>query len=220
MIQRKNRFKLTIIFYRNNEYFNIIVIKFKKTSIYVQRKIDQLLWIYDLLKFIRVYVDNVIIFNKTLKKYLKHLIIVFALFFRLRIILKLFKAYIDYFSITLLKQYIIALKLITISKKLKTIFKLRFSHILKKLKHSLNLIDWLSNYVKRYIQKIELLKQRKTTLLHQFFNNKNNQRKTFNQRTFIKQTFSTKIVVYKILQLIFSNSIFFDIFWSKSNIVH
>ena len=207
-MQRKNWFKLTIIFHRDSEHFNMIVMSFKKTLAYVQRKIDQLFRVHDFFKFTRVYVNDVIIFSKTLKKYLKHLVTVFALFFRLRIALKSFKAYIDYSSITLLEQYVTALRFTIATKKLKVIFKLRFSHTLKKLKHYLKLIDWFRDYVKRYVQKTELLKQRKTVLLRQSFNNKSNQRKAFSQRTLIEQISSPEIVAYETLQLTFNKSTF------------
>ena len=54
---------------------------FKKTSIYVQRKIDQIIKKYELQKFIRIYINDIMIFNQSLKKHLKHLIVVFEMFF-------------------------------------------------------------------------------------------------------------------------------------------
>ena len=122
--------------------------------------------------------------------------------------MKFFKIYIDYSFVILLKQYIIVFEFIIVIEKLKIISKLRFSIIFKKFEHYLKLIDWLRNYVKRYIQKIESLTRRKAKLLRQFFNNKNKQRKIFNLHIVIEQNSSKKRVVYEILQLTFSNFIF------------
>ena len=132
---------MIVIFHRDNKYFNVTIMSFKKTSIYVQRKIDQLIKKYELQKFIRAYINDIIIFNQSFEKHLKHLIVVFFVFFRLRIVLKFFKTYIDYSFVILLKQYIIVLKFIIVTKKLKVIFKLRFSIIFKKFEHYLKLID-------------------------------------------------------------------------------
>ena len=170
---KKNRFKLRIIFHKNNEHFNVTIMSFKKTSTYVQRKIDQIIKKYELKKFTRAYINDIVIFSQTLKNHLKHLIVVFEMFFQLRITLKSFKIYIDYSFVILLKQYVIFLKFIIVIEKLKAIFRLRFSITFKKFEHYLKLIDWLRSYVKRYVQKIELLTRRKAKLLRQFFSNKN-----------------------------------------------
>ena len=66
-----NKHKLIVISHRDQKQFNVIVIKFKNFSIYVQRKINTILRVYRV--FVKTYVDNIIIFNKTLKKHLTHL---------------------------------------------------------------------------------------------------------------------------------------------------
>ena len=73
---------------------------FRNSLIYVQKKIDQLLREYRV--FARVYVNDVIIFNKILKKYIQYLIIIFSLFIKLRINFKLIKTYLSFFFIILL----------------------------------------------------------------------------------------------------------------------
>ena len=72
---------------------------FRNSSIYVQRKIDQLLREYRV--FARVYVNDVVIFNKILKKHIQHLTIIFELFVKLRISLKFFKTYLSFFFVIL-----------------------------------------------------------------------------------------------------------------------
>ena len=112
---------------------------FRNSSIYVQRKIDQLLREYRV--FARVYVNDVVIFNKILKKHIQHLTIIFELFVKLRINLKFFKTYLSFFFVILFDQYVIAMSLTIVVEKLKIIFKFRFSITLKNLKHYLKLID-------------------------------------------------------------------------------
>ena len=100
------------------------------------------------------------------------------------------------------EQYIIVFDFITISKKFEIIFCFRFSHIFKNLKHYLKFIE-------RYVQKIEFFQRRKINLFRASSNNKKHQRKIYNQRTILIQSNSKKFVAYEILQIVFSNFIFF-----------
>ena len=134
--------------------------------------------------------------------------IIFSLFIKLRINLKFFKTYLNFFFVILLEQYVIAMSLIIVSKKLKIIFKFCFLITLKNLEHYLKLIDWLRNYIKRYAQKTKSFQRWKTTLLRLFFVNKNNQCKIYNQRITIKKSLKNEIVVYETLQIVFNQSIF------------
>ena len=148
-IRVNDKSKFIVVSYRDNEYFNVIVINFRNSSIYMQRKIDQLLREYCV--FARIYINNVVIFNKILKKHIQHLTIIFSLFTRLRINLKFFKTYLSFFFVILFEQYVIVMSLTIVSKKLKIIFKFCFSITLKNLKHYLELINWLRSYIERYV---------------------------------------------------------------------
>ena len=193
---------LIVVSYRDNEHFNVIVISFRNSSTYVQRKINQLLREYRI--FARVYVNDVIIFNKILKKHIQYLIIIFEIFIKLRISLKLFKTYLSFLFVILFDQYVIVINLIIIVEKLKIILKFYFSIILKNLKHYLKLINWLRNYIEQYIQKIKLLQRRKTILFRLLSIIKNNQRKIYNQRVFVNESSKIEIVSYETLQIIFN----------------
>ena len=105
---------------------------FKNTSFYVQREINNILKNYK--KFCRVYINDKIIFNKILKKHFKHFDIIFNLFDRLHISFSLFKSFLNYFLIQLLKLRIDAFDLSTFIDKLKAIAKLKFSTTLRNLK--------------------------------------------------------------------------------------
>ena len=134
-----NRYKFIAVFYRKSEQFNVIIISYIELLTYVQRQIDNILRKFRV--FARVYVNNIVIFNKTLKKHLQHLRSVFQLFQKMNIALKLIKIYLNYSIVTLLNQKINNLKLIIVEKKLKAIFKLRFSITLKLLKIYLKFIE-------------------------------------------------------------------------------
>ncbi len=88
-----------------------------------------------------MYIDDVIVFNKTLKEHLNHLTQLFALFQHLNITLKAKKTYLRYSSIFLLRQKIDSLNLIIAEDKLKIIVNLSFSRILKNLKRYLEVIE-------------------------------------------------------------------------------
>ena len=128
-----------MISYKNNEQFNVIIMNFRNNFAYVQRQIDIILRQYRV--FVRVYIDDIVVFNKTLKKHLKHLTKMFKLFRWLNIALKFFKTFLNYSIVVLFKQKIDNFELITTKKKLKIIFKLQFFVTLKQLKSYLNLIN-------------------------------------------------------------------------------
>ena len=112
---------------------------FRNNFAYVQRQIDVILRQYRV--FVRTYIDDIVVFNKILKKYLKHLTKVFELFRKLNIFFKFFKTFLNYFIVVLLEQKINNFNFITTKKKLKIIFKLQFFVTLKQLKIYLSLID-------------------------------------------------------------------------------
>ena len=170
------------------------MISFKNNSSYVQRKINVIFRIYRV--FVKVYIDNIIVFNQTLKKYIVNLHFVFQLLNSYKISFLSKKFYFDYFKIVLLNQKMNVFDLIIVANKLVVIVKLNFFYNLKKLKTYLNLIDWLQEFIVWYIQKIDSLQQRKTLLLRQSFFNKNNIRKIYFCYTVLKNSIIEKLKFY------------------------
>ena len=127
------------MFYKKQKQFNVAIINFKNFSTYVQRKIDIIFCVYKV--FVRVYVNNVIIFSYTLKKHITYLHIIFVLFESFNIILSFKKFFFDYFTVALLNQKINAFDLTTTTNKLKVILKLDFFYTLKNLKNYFDFID-------------------------------------------------------------------------------
>ena len=66
-----DRHKLTIVTHRKQKQFNVEVMRFKNTSFYVQKEIDIILRSFK--NFCRVYINDIVIFNKTFEEHVEHL---------------------------------------------------------------------------------------------------------------------------------------------------
>ena len=181
--------------------------KFKNSSIYVQKKIDIILRVYK--TFAKIYVDDIVVFNHILKKHVNHFRQIFQLlnFYDIRLLFK--KSYFNYFTITLLNQKMNAFDLTITTNKLVVITNLKYFHILKNLKIYFEFIEWLKNYIIWYAQKFESLQRRKIFLFRKFSFNKNRQRKIY----FVKIQLTTITIVelksYRQLQKVFRKIILF-----------
>ena len=205
LIKIIDKHKFTMISHRNNEQFNVAVMNYIDSFAYVQRQIDDILKKYR--AFARVYVNNIVMFNKTLTKHINHLRKIFRLFKKMNIAFKSNKIYFDYFIVALLKQKINSLKLTTIKKKLKIISKLKFFITFKLLETYLKLIEWIKNYVLYYAQLFNFLQMRKTLIL-KFSLTKNAIRKRYIERINLKILIEAKIAFYEKIQKVFSKFIF------------
>ena len=175
-----DRHKLTIVSHREQKQFNVIVMNFKNSSLYVQRKINSLLRAYRI--FARAYVNDIVIFNHILKEHLIHLNQIFQFFEFYDINLSFKKFFFDYFTITLLNQKINAFEFIIVVDKLIAIVKLNFFYIFKNFEIYLDLIDWLRDFVFWYAQKTKSFQRRKIILLKLTSFNKNVIRKVYSKK--------------------------------------
>ena len=190
--------------------------KYRNSSIYVQRQIDFIFRKYR--HFVRVYVDDIVMFFNSLKKHLRHLNQIFVLFKRMNIAFKFFKIFLNYFTISLLSQRVNNLNLIIVTNKLKIIFNLIFSQILKQLKTYLNKIEYLKQYVFYYVQKTLSLQQRKIRLFKKKFI-KNKFKQQYNRRTSIDVFFDFEIDFFNQLQIAFNRSTFL-IHFDKTRVLY
>ena len=206
-VKRSDRFKFIVISYRNQEQFNVILMSYKKSSFYVQRQTDKLLRSYK--KFIWIYVNDIIIYSRTLKEHLNHLIIIFQLFRNKRVNLTSTKFYLNYSSVILLSQRINNLNMFIFAKKIIAITSLRFSYILQDLEIFLNLIEWLRSSISYYAQRASSLQKRKILLIKTIFANK--EKDSVRKKIAINARYKLnelKIIAFKNLQKIFISSIF------------
>ena len=197
--------------------------RYKNSFAYVQRQIDRLLRKYRY--YARVYVNDIIIFFKTIEKHAAHLRAVFEMFQVNNIFIKFTKTFFDYFSVALLEQKVNFFDLLTSIDKLKTIARIQFSKIFRFLKIYLDFIEYFREYVFFYadvfkslqIKKIELFK---STLIV------DNARKFYASRIRLKNSTSLKKEVFKIFQFLFfelsyfihhdfSRQLFVDLNFSK-----
>ena len=124
------------------------IMKFKNFSSYVQKQIDNFLRSHH--HYIKAYVDDIMIFFKTLKEHLAHLQTIFELLNVKDVILSIKKSFIDYSTITLLNQRINAFELSIIIEKIDVVKRFAFSYILTDLKLYLKLIEYFCIYISYY----------------------------------------------------------------------
>ena len=77
LVKFVDRHKLTVVSYREQKYFNVAIMSFKNSSLYIQRKIDSIL--REFREFCRVYIDDIVVFSRTLKEHLCYLHKIFML---------------------------------------------------------------------------------------------------------------------------------------------
>jgi hypothetical protein len=124
--------------------------RYKNSLVYVQRQTN--LMSSDLRDFAKVYINDIVIFSKTLDKHLQHLIVLFDRLLSYNVILNLKKTFLEYSFIVLFEQVVDALELIIANEKLAIIANLIFSYILKKLEIYVDLTDHLRMYVSWHVR--------------------------------------------------------------------
>ena len=206
LVKLADRHKLTIVSHREQKQFNVTIMNFKNFSSYVQRKIDAIL--RNLRDFIRVYVDDIVVFFNTFEKHMTHLHSMFQRLNFYDINLSLKKFFLNYLTIAFLEQKVDVFDFITATNKLETIVKLDFSYILKNLKIYLNFTKWLREFVTFYAQKTNALQRRKILLLRQFSFNKKTIRKIYSKKTMINNFSIEKLKSYRLLQKTFNKTSF------------
>ena len=193
-VREKNRYKQIVIIHRNQEQFNVIVMKFKNSSTYVQKQTNFMLKKFR--NFVKIYIDDIVFFFVFLNQHIKHLNKSFQRLFKYNVILNSRKSYFEYSFIVLFDQIMNVFEMTIFEEKFATIIKLAFSRIFKKLKTYVKLTDWMRNYISYYAQVAESLKKRKILLLKNEFS-KNNFRKRFSIVRMLKQFIIEKHELYQ-----------------------
>ena len=191
--------------HRDQETFNVAIMNYKNFSTYMQRQINRILRKHR--NYVKIYINDIIIFSKTLKKHRQHLIKIFDTLNVNNIIIKSQKIFINYSTVQLLNQKIDSFDLVIAKDKLKTIVKLRFSKNLQQLKTYLKLISWLKNYIFHYAEIFKPLQKRKTKLL-QNDSIAESVRKTYSKRIKMKYSIKKEFAAFKTLQAMFLKSSF------------
>lgn len=100
---------MTIVTHRDKKTFNVAVMKYKNSLLYVQRQTNRVL--RSCRNFVRAYIDDVVIFSKFLQEHLENLRSVFDFMLINNISINLKSAFLKYFSMSLLKQHVNSLDL-------------------------------------------------------------------------------------------------------------
>ena len=158
-VRKSNGQKLIVINHRNQKKFNVTLMKYKGSSSYVQRQTNVILKSFK--KFIKTYVDDIIIYSRILIEHVIYLIKIFDLFRVKRINLAFIKFYLKYSSIILLNQKVDSLNMSISTKKIAVIIILRFLNNLKKIDHFLDLIEYLRSSISKYAQRVNSLQKKK-----------------------------------------------------------
>ena len=198
LVRISDRHKLTVVSHRGQEQFNVAVMGFKNSPAYVQRKIDTILRIYK--AFAKAYVDDIVVFSRTLEEHVSHLRQVFQLLDSYGIRLSPKKSYLGYPTVALLGQKVDAFGLTIAADKLAAIANLKYPHTLKDLEIYLGFTGWLRNYIAWYAQKSEPLQRRKTLLLRESPSSKGRQRKVYSARTQLAAATTAELESYRQLQ--------------------
>ena len=143
-----DRYKFTVVTHRGQETFNVPLMGYCNSPVYVQRQTDRLLRPFK--DFAKGYVDDIVIFSKTLQEHILHLRQVFTLFQRVGIALKPSKSFMVYPNVQLLGQRVDSFGLSTPHERLAAISKLKFPLTLAALETYLGMIGYLRNYIAWY----------------------------------------------------------------------
>jgi len=122
---------------------------------------DRRLWPYR--KFIRCFIDDIVIFSKTAAEHILHLRQILALFAEMRLWLSADKSFLAYPSVELLGHRVNGLGMTTTAQKVAAIRNITFPDSLKALEHFIGMTGFLRNYVPNYAKITEPLQQRKPT---------------------------------------------------------
>ena len=204
-VHSNDRHKLTVVNHREQKSFNVIVMNYKNSSTYVQRQIDRLLREYR--HFVRVYVNDIVVFSRTKIEHEAHLRKVFSVLDKNNISIKLIKIFLSYSSISLLDQKIDSLDLVTFEEKLKTIVKLRFSRTLRQLETYLDLTSWLRDYISHYVDISKSFQNRKIELLRDESTIESVKRVYFS-KTRVQHSTTEKTVSFDALQTVLTKSFY------------
>ena len=163
-------------------------------------------------KHAKIYVDDIVIFSKILKKHKKHFHVVFDTFQFNNIFVKITKIFVDYFNVQLHDQKINFFELVIVENKLKAIIKFKFSTSFYQLETYFDFIEWLREYIFHYVDIFKSLQDRKIELLR-FDSIVDEARRTYVAKTRVRNSTKKKtaFVILQSLFFKFSFLIHFDI---------
>ena len=205
-VHLNDRHKLIVINHRDQKSFNVTMMKYKNSFAYVQRQIDR--FFRKLRKFVRTYVNDIVIFSCNKIEHETHLRDVFKIFVENNVSIKSTKTFLNYFFVFLLNQKIDSLNLIISKEKLRAIFKFRFFRIFRQLETYLNLTDWLRNYIFYYVEIFKSFQNRKIDLLRNK-STADSARKVYSFKIRVQYFIVAKLISFDVLHIILRKFFYF-----------
>ena len=157
------RYMFTVVTHRGQKTFQVPIIGYINSVVYVQREIDNILrsvrdWAY-------AYVDDIICGARSLDELLSKLRILFEIFVAYNISIKPTKTFLNYPDVGLLGQEVNTLGLTTAKEKLDATRLLQYPLTVGALEYYLGLTGYLHSYIYYYAQLAEPLQTLKMTML-------------------------------------------------------
>ena len=188
--------------HQNQEIWNVVVMKYKNSVVYIQRLIDFILW--KQWAFVKIYIDDIVIFLNIFEKHVEHLWTIFKILTFKWINVLFIKSFLCYSSIKLLKQQMNALNMIISKNKFVVISKLKFPLFFAQLDHYIDFMKYLWQYISQYTFIIRPLQDRKTLLNKKIKSMKNVcKRKNYINKLFVDDFIDKEFEAFYQLQNLF-----------------
>jgi len=180
LLAKNDKHKMTINTHRGQETFNVAVMGYCNSVQYVQRQLDGIL--RSCRTFARAYIDDIVVWSKTLEEHEECLQRVWSLLDARRVSLSPKKTFLAFPSTTLLGQRVSGLGLAAAEDRIKAIRDIDFPTTLKALELYVGLTNYLRNQIPYYAQ-LSAPQAVKSSLLKDAPNSSKNARKAYTQRT-------------------------------------
>ena len=162
-VHSNDRHRLTVVTHKEQKTFNVVVMRYRNSLVYVQKQIDRILRFCR--HFARAYIDDIVIFFKFMNEHISHLKYIFKFMLENNISINFVKTFLNFSFVTLLEQHVNSLSLSIDKEKIKTVANFTFSKTLSDFETYLDFIDWFRDYIEGYVRKFESFQERKTYLL-------------------------------------------------------
>ncbi|KAH3989747.1 hypothetical protein HBH52_015990 [Parastagonospora nodorum] len=201
LIAEQDRHKLAINSHRGQENLHVAIMGYINSIQHVQRQMENIM--RDL-PFVRVYVDDFIIFSDNLEDHKKHLDAVFDRLDKLRFSLNPKKCYIGYPSVTILGQKVDAFGMATTDERMAAIRNMQFPKNAALLETYIGAVGYMRDKIPYFAQLSAPLQDLKTELLRSAPGGKR-QRKVHGERIAIHPCPSLTDSFHAIQEVLFKN---------------
>ena len=163
LVYGKHRNRMVVISQRGLEASNVALMGFKHAPAYAQRFMDKIFCKYR--HFVRVYIDDIVVFSDSFEEHLEHLKIVLGILAKWRVIVAARKSFIGYPSIQLLGFLVNGEGIANTPNRLKALQIIEFPTNLSLLETFIGMAGYVRNGILWFDVRIRPLQLRKIALL-------------------------------------------------------